>query len=229
MTVKGGVGLSGRECTWQPQGPAEAWGRAVRAAAWQRPGRRSMDTCGSAAGRGRTGQGPSQQAGVRGTAAPSRPIHPVLRPGCRASVTSEKQGQHAGRVHRGSFPTDRSFKKTNNRTDEQLSSQQAFHKRRHHVANAPGRPQPSRRPGNASQNCSVDALGPRHTWGAQPPADAEHSDSQAGGGSPTSPPAPLLPQRLIRTAKGLGTAGREHMCSEASAEENEKGKRVPEP
>ena len=66
------------------------------------------------------------------------------------------------------------------------------------------------------------AQGPREAH--SPPVGGEHSDSQAGGGSPTPPPAPLLPQRLLRIAKGLGTAGREHRRSKASAEENEKGK-----
>ena len=41
---------------------------------------------------GQTGQGPSQQARAPGTAAPSHPVHPVLRPGCRALVTTEEQG-----------------------------------------------------------------------------------------------------------------------------------------
>lgn len=40
------------------------------------------------------------------------------------------------------------------------------------------------------------------------------------------PPASLLPQRLLRTAKGLWTAGWEHTHSETSAEK-EKAKQAP--
>lgn len=49
-----------------------------------------MGARGTAAGQ--TGQRPSQQARAPGTAAPSHPVHPVLRPGCQAPVTSEEQG-----------------------------------------------------------------------------------------------------------------------------------------